>query len=415
MNEEYKNKVALFRYGTIAPLILGQINNNHPWTYFLSVEDKEFEYIDGTFTKVSPTTLSRWYKSYKDNGFDGLKPNGRSDLGTSRKLDSEIISQIQYYVDEFPRLPAVQIFEKLQNNNLITNGSPSLSTVNRCVQLYKTKTNKKSIVEKRRYEVEHINEVWYGDTTYGPYIYNEAGIKKKVYIIALIDDASRMIVGCKAYYEDNFVNLMDIIKSSVSKYGVPRLLSFDNGSNYKSNQMKLLAARIGVAINYCPVKTPTSKAKIERWFKTLRDQYLSLVKSSDYHSLSEFNSNLMKYVQKYNSTVHSSLDGISPTDRFFKESELIIRKTEEEIERDFLIEIERRVSADSVVIIEDKEYEVDYHYQGQKILIRYTPDLKKVYVVDKTDKTLTPLSILDKQANSHIKREKIRLADLEEQ
>lgn len=414
MEENTKNKIALFRYGTIAPVVLGQVENSCPWTYFHSVEEKEFEYIDGSFIKVSPSTLDRWYKSYKLNGLDGLKPNGRSDLGSTRRLDSDIKNQIMFYIDEFPRLPAVQIYEKLKDHNLVTNNSPSLSTVNRYVQYYRSKSNKKNIVERKRYEKEHINEVWYGDTTYGPYIYDESGNKKRVYIIALIDDASRMIVGCKAYFEDNFINLMDTIKSAVTKFGVPRLLSFDNGANYRSNQMNLLAARIGVAINYCPPKTPQSKAKIERWFKTLRNQFLSSVKSNDYHSLSDFNVDLMAYVQKYNSTIHSSLDGACPIDRFFKESHLIIRKTEEEIERDFLIEIERRVSADSVVTIDDKEYEVDYHYQGQKILIRYTPDLKNVYVVDRTNKTLSPITILDKQANSHIKREKIRLSDMEE-
>ncbi|MDO4501530.1 MAG: DDE-type integrase/transposase/recombinase [Erysipelotrichaceae bacterium] len=413
MDEDKRNKIALFRYGTIAPVILGQIENGLPWTYFRSVQEKEFEYIDGSFIRVSPATLDRWYKSYKKNGLDGLKPNGRSDLGSTRKLDCEIKKEIEYYVDEFPRLPAIQIYEKLKSHNLIVNGSPSLSTVNRFVQYYRSKVGKKNIIEKRRYEKEHINEVWYGDTTYGPYML-DVGIKKRIYIIALIDDASRMVVGCKAYFEDNFINLMDTIKSAVTKYGVPKLLSFDNGANYRSNQMNLLAARIGVAINYCPVKTPTSKAKIERWFKTLRDQFLSSIKSGDYKSLDDFNNDLLAYVQKYNSTVHSSLDGVCPIDRFFQESQLIIRKTDKEIERDFLIEVERRVSADSVVVIDEKEYEVDYHFQGQKILIRYTPDLKNVYVVDRSDRTLIPITLLDKQANSHIKREKIRLAEMEE-
>lgn len=414
MEKDYKDKIALFRYGTIAPLILGQADVTHPWTYFRAAEEKEYEFIDGSAIKVSSASISRWYKLYKEKGFDGLKPNGRSDVGLSRKLNSDIQNEIIYYINEFPRLPATQIYEKLKDHGLIVNKAPSLSTVNRFVNYYKVKENKKNITERKRYEKEHINEVWYGDTSYGPYIYDEEGNKKRVYIIALIDDASRMIVGCKAFFEDNFVNLMDTIKSSVSKYGVPKLLSFDNGANYRSNQMNLLAARIGVAINYCPPKTPQSKAKIERWFKTLKDQYLSTIKSYDYHSLDEFNINLTSYVQKYNTTIHSSLDNICPLDRFFKESHLIIRKTEEEIERDFLIEIERKVSLDSVVIIDEKEYEVDYHYQGQKIIIRYTPDLKNVYIVDKDDKSLIPINILDKHGNADFKREKVRLSDMEE-
>ncbi len=68
------------------------------------------------------------------------------------------------------------------------------------------------------------------------------------------------------------------------------------------------------------------------------------------------------------------------------ESTLIIRMSDQEVERSFLLEIERKVSNDSVIVIDEKEYEVNYKYQGQKLLIRYSPDLKKVYVVDSTSK-----------------------------
>lgn len=413
MTDKEKEAVALFRYGIIAPYVTGNLDQK-PYTYFESVKDKEFTYVDGCLRKVSPTSAVRWYKTYKKEGLDGLKPKGRNDDGNYRKLDDDIKKQIEYFVSEFPRLPAVQIYDKLTANGLVIHKSPSLSTVSRYTNKLKKTKGFINITERRRYEKEHINEVWYGDSAHAMYIYddNDGSKKKKVYIIALIDDASRMIVGIEAFFEDNFVNLMKVIKQAVSKYGVPHLLSFDNGSNYRSNQMELLAARIGVAINYNPPRTPESKAKAERWFYTLRMQFLSSRKTSDYHSLESFNLDLLKYVQKYNTTVHSSLDGLSPLDRFFKESELIIRKNDEEIERDFVLEAERKVSADSVIVINDKEYEVDYHYQNQKIIIRYTPDLKDIYVVNRKDNTLTPIKLLDKHSNASLKREKIRLTDI---
>ena len=413
MTDKEKEAVALFRYGIIAPYVTGNLDQK-PYTYFESVKDKEFTYVDGCLRKVSPTSAVRWYKTYKKEGLDGLKPKGRNDDGNYRKLDDDIKKQIEYFVSEFPRLPAVQIYDKLTANGLVIHKSPSLSTVSRYTNKLKKSKGFINITERRRYEKEHINEVWYGDSAHAMYIYddNDGSKKKKVYIIALIDDASRMIVGIEAFFEDNFVNLMKVIKQAVSKYGVPHLLSFDNGSNYRSNQMELLAARIGVAINYNPPRTPESKAKAERWFYTLRMQFLSSRKTSDYHSLESFNLDLLKYVQKYNTTVHSSLDGLSPLDRFFKESELIIRKSDEEIERDFVLEAERKVSADSVIVINDKEYEVDYHYQNQKIIIRYTPDLKDIYVVNRKYNTLTPIKLLDKHSNASLKREKIRLTDI---
>ena len=99
---------------------------------------------------------------------------------------------------------------------------------------------------------------------------------------------------------------------------------------------------------------------------------------NDFKDIEELRKSLFAYVQEYNQRIHSSLNGKSPMERFFTESTLIIRMSDQEVERSFLLEIERKVSNDSVIVIDEKEYEVNYKYQGQKLLIRYSPDLKKV-------------------------------------
>lgn len=413
MKEERKNEIALFRYGVLAPLIQRQNDDNSNNKFFVNASKKTYESINGKLITIHPTTLSRWYKRYKEKGFDGLKPDIRSDDGISRKLDKDLKETILYYLKEYPRLPATQIYSKLINTGLIVKNEVSLSTITRYVSSIRKNNHLNPCVERRRYEREHINEVWCGDTSYGPYI-NVDGVKKRVYIIALLDDASRMIVGIDVFFEDNFVNLMKVIKSAVSKYGKPKLFNFDNGRNYKSKQMDLLSARIGSGINYCHPYSPEEKAKIERWFRTLKDQWMSLIKSNDYHGLDELRLSLLNYVQDYNFKVHSSLDNKSPHDRFFEESELIIRMSDEEIERSFLLEIERKVSPDSVIVIDEKEYEVDYHYQNQTILLRYSPDLERIYVVNKSDNSLKEIHLLDKKSNSKIKREKVKFTSEEE-
>ena len=417
MDEKQKNDIALFRYGVIAPLVQRQCEEEKPWTFFKSAQKKKYEYINGEIISISATTMGRWYRDYIEKGFDGLKPAARCDLGVLRKIDEDIRQKIIHYVDEYPRLPASQIYLKLLDDGDITKNDFSKTTLTRFVSSYKRKRKiyPSSLKERRRYEKEHINEVWYGDSSVGPYIRVD-GIKRKTWIIALIDDASRMITGIGVFFEDNFVNLMKVMKSAVSKYGKPKIFCFDNGANYKSNQTKLLAARIGCAINYCQPYDPESKSKIKRWFRTLKDQWMSLIHSGDYTSLEELEKSLRDYVNLYNMKVHSSLEGFCPHDRFFKESDYIIRMTPEEIERSFLLEIERRVSQDNVVIIEEKEYEIDdYHYNGQRILIRYSPDLSRVYVVDKSDNSLNELKLLDKKANSHIRRNRVKLTDKEKE
>ena len=247
-----------------------------------------------------------------------------------------------------------------------------------------------------------------GDSSFGPKLTDTDGKKHRLYIIALIDDASRFVVGAGIFYHDNFLNLMAVMKSAVSKYGRPRIFNFDNGKSYRNRQMELLAARIGTTLSYCQPYTPTSKAKIERWFRTMKDQWIAGLDMQDFHSLEEIRASLFSYVQRYNQTPHSSLHGKTPQDRFFSEPELIRRLPAEQIEKDFLLEVERRVSADNVIVVDQVEYEVDCRFARQRIRLRYSPDMQQIYVVE-PDGTLTPIRLLNKQENALVKRNKVHL------
>ena len=172
--------------------------------------------------------------------------------------------------------------------------------------------------------------------------------------------------------------------------------------------MELLAARIGTTLSYCQPYTPTGKAKIERWFRTMKDQWMASLNMRDFRSLDELRGSLFSYVQHYNQAPHSSLHGQSPQDRFFSEPEQIRRLADEKLETDFLLEIERRVSADSVIVIDQVEYEVDYRFARQRIRLRYSPDMKDIFIME-PDGSLTPIRLLNKQENANVKREKVLL------
>lgn len=409
MDQEKQHNIALMRYSVISPVISGLWEDYSSLTaFFNDASAKGVLAPDGSVKHFAPQTIERWYRSYKKGGFDALIPTGRVDQGQPRKLDAELQEQIKYLKSNYPRMSAAAIHRQLQANGSIKAGSVSESTVNRYVNQLalemKTTTNR----DMRRYERPHINEVWCGDSSVGPYLKTSDGKKHKVYIIALIDDASRFIVGIDVFFNDNFVNLMSVMKSAVAKYGRPQMFNFDNGSSYKNKQMELLAARIGSVIHYDQPYTPTQKAKIERWFRTMKDQWMSSLDIRDFHSLDELRGNLLAYVQKYNQTVHSSLNGMSPQDRYFSEPNLFHRLSDEEIEHDFLLEIERRVSADNVITIDQVEYEVDCRFSKQHIKLRYSPGLDDIYIVE-ADGTLTPIRLLNKVENAFVKRDKVHI------
>lgn len=409
MDKDRKQQIALMRYGAIAPLITGTagdyISNN---AYFRDVSAKGLVMPDGSLRHFAASTIGRWYYDYKKDGLDALVPISRCDLGASRKIDDGLAEEIRYLKEHYPRLSAAEIYRQLRDKGSIGKGQLSESTVCRFLKQLKAEKHLSDNSEMLRYERPHINEVWCGDSSVGPYLKTEDGKKHRVYVIALIDDASRFITGADVFFNDTFVNLMSVIKSAVSKYGKPKVFNFDNGSAYKNRQMELLAARIGTTISYCRPYTPTQKAKIERWFRTLKDHWMASLDMRDYHSLDELRGSLLDYVRNYNQSPHSSLKDMTPQDRFFSEPELIVRLPDDLIGNSFLLEIERKVSADCVIVIDNTEYEVDCRFAKQHITLRYTPDMSDIYVVE-ADGTLTPIRLLNKTENASVKREKVHL------
>lgn len=409
MEQDKKHDIALMRYAAIAPVVTDSIDDYDSMSdYFRKTSAKGITAPDGSLRHYSPGTLETWYLAYKKSGFDALMPSGRSDCGHSRKLDDDLKEQITYIKHNYPRLSAAAIFKQLKDTGSIHDGQISESTVCRFINQLSLQEHLTGNQDLRRYERPHINEVWCGDSSVGPYLKTPDGKKHRVYVIALIDDASRFVLAADVFFNDNFVNLMSVIKSAVSKYGRPKVFNFDNGSSYKNKQMELLAARIGSVISYCRPYSPTQKAKIERWFRTLKDHWMASLDMRDFHSLGELRGSLNTYVTAYNQKSHSSLKGISPQDRFFQEPELITRLSDELIDRSFLLEIERRVSADSVIVIDQVEYEVDYRFAKQRVTLRYSPDMGEIFVVE-PDGSFTPIRLLNKQENASVKRDKVRL------
>lgn len=409
MPDEMRQQFALMRYGIIAPAICHTLPEGKTLCSFFE-EAAERAYIgpDGSVYHYSAKTLERWYYFYLKAGFDGLVKQPRSDCGKSRKIDPDIYEQIKYLKEKYPRIPSTEILRQLLATGTVEKGEISLSTVTRCVNQIVADCNLPVHADMRRYERPHINEVWCGDSCTGPKIMID-GAKRRIFVIALIDDASRYVTGAAVSFHDDFLSLLSVMKVATAKFGVPKVFVFDNGHTYKNHQMELLAARIGSTIHYCQPYTPTQKSKIERWFRTLRDKWLAITDLSEFNTLAQIQDSLNVFVQTYNHTVHSSLNGKSPDERFFSEPGCIRRLTPDQTEKSFLLEIERRVSADSVIVIDNIEYEVDSRYSGSRVRLRYSPDMKTIYLVE-SNGILTPIRLLNKQENAFIKRNKTYLS-----
>ena len=406
MKDDKRQNIALFRYSVLAPLISQTFDETKSLaSFFLSASKNTYTTPDGRDITFAPSSIQRWYYTYLKEGFEGLYPKARVDCGHPRKLTDDAMEQIKYLKLEYPRLPATVIHQKLMDNGTCAHGEVSLSTVTRFINQLALDAKYTTNKDRRRFEHSHINEVWYTDTTVAVYPKID-GKKQKTYIIACMCDFSRYITCADIFFADNFINVMSVLKSAVMRAGVPKVFTFDNGRPYKNTQMDLLMARIGSTSIYCTPYEPHGKSKLERWFKTMKNSWMAGLNLDDFKSLNDLKKSLGEYVNQYNKIVHSSLNGATPEDRFFSEAYRIKRLADSDIETSFLLEEDRRVSADAVIVLNDIPYEVHHRFIKQKIKIRYAPDLSVVYVVDKHSHQLEEIKLLDKGANAKIKRTK---------
>ncbi|WP_284285272.1 DDE-type integrase/transposase/recombinase, partial [Marinibactrum halimedae] len=122
---------------------------------------------------------------------------------------------------------------------------------------------------------------------YGPSIKQGDGQWKKTFLIAFIDDASRLITHAEFFYRDNTQNMINAFKTALYKRGKPERLYFDNGANYTSKEILQACVRLDIRLSHAPIRDGAAKGKIERFFRGFRDRFL--VMHTEFTSLEQLN------------------------------------------------------------------------------------------------------------------------------
>ena len=219
--DDLDTKIALFRYELIVPVLNRTYPDRSALQYFKRIASAPLKYPDGTSREYSFQTIRYWYDTYQKEGFSGLMPKTRNDKGRSRKLNKTLKNKIIEMKQTNPRMTATSIYLKLIEDGNILKKDISLSTITRFIAS-KPEFNHIPVEDMRAFEMEHTNDMWQLDTTYCSYIKDSRGHKLRTYLIMIIDDHSRMIVGYGFFLEDNAVNVQTVLKRAISKYGVPK-------------------------------------------------------------------------------------------------------------------------------------------------------------------------------------------------
>lgn len=407
MDDKKAHEIALFRFSLIAPVINQTFEAPSLSEFFRQIASKSHSFPDGSQVKYSSGTIKKWYLTYKNHGFDALIPKTRDDIGKPRVLDNNAIEKIHSLKEQFPYITGTLVYSKLIEDGYIKATVTSKATVLRYIRDNNLKRSQLQPVDRKAFEMEFANDCWQSDTSHGPII-TVNGQKRHTYLIAFIDDASRLIPYGEFFFNDNAINLQAVFKKSVSIYGVPKRIYVDNGASFKNEQLSLICASLGTALIHTAPYTPQSKGKVERMFRTIKDKWMNGIDWSEFNSLEELNSDFNIFLnQSYNNTIHSAIK-TTPRERFLKDINKIKYIPLEDIENKFLHRVTRRVSNDATVSLNNMQFETPPKYIGLKINIRYSPiDLDKAYIFDNNNKLQDVIYPLRRVDNSKVKRNTI--------
>ena len=189
-------------------------------------------------------------------------------------------------------------------------------------------------------------------------------------LIAFLDDASRVCCHGQFFPAENVDTLIEALRAAFYKRGVPACLYVDHGSIYTSKEIIQICARVGCLLAHTPVRDGAAKGKIERFFRSVREQFLCL--QLDLSSLEALNRQFTQWVEEqYNAQVHSVL-GMSPLDRFALDRNrgrfLPPNEANDEL---FFVEEDRHVRADNTFSFKSLHFEAPRHLPERTIQVRF--------------------------------------------
>ncbi|WP_407895307.1 DDE-type integrase/transposase/recombinase [Lacticaseibacillus sp. N501-2] len=403
MEIEQQEDIALFRYNLIHPIVSNNVQpDGSKAAYMARIAATELVLPNGKRGHVGVGTLKQWATDYRKHGLRGLKPKPRKDAGSYRKLSDEQKDEILRLKSEGPNRPATVIRKRMMMTGYFAQGAPSDTTIQRFLAQLPAEIKNAHTEDMRAFEMDHVNELWQIDTTHGPFIL-DGGHKRKVYIVGIIDDASRYLVGWGMYFEDNAVNVQMTLKQAIATYGKPRQLYADNGKPYVNKQLALICADLGIGIRHAAVYHGNQKGKIERWFGVMKKQWMADINYDEFELLEALRANFAEYVRDRNNQANRSLGtNVTPVDRFSLEPEAIHRVSRTVLNTAFLHRVERKVAKDGTVKINGAQYETGRATIGQKVTIRHQPDLSVVYL--EWENELLEIKPVNKIENAHTRR-----------
>ncbi|MGI8411410.1 MAG: DDE-type integrase/transposase/recombinase [Solirubrobacteraceae bacterium] len=363
-------EVGLFRYRLASEAADASLTGRERGALVRALAAREHLGPDGRWVRVSRTTLDRWVRAYRCGGYAALVPRPRRIVN---KTPERLLGLACALRREQPARTAAQIHRIIVEAE---GCSPSARTIQRHLVIAGLPWRGASPARALgRFEADRPNDLWTGDALHGPRIDG-----RKTFLFCFLDDHSRLFCGYRWAAREDVLNASRALRAGIAARGVPGAVYVDNGSPFVSSQLLRSCAVLGIRLVHSRPGRPEGRGKIERAFRTVREQYLVELERRPPADLDDLNRSFQAWVESiYHRRTHSET-GQTPLQRFLAPGAPGV-PSQARLREAFLWSERRTMSKTATFAMHRNDYEVDAELAGERVELVFDPlDLSELKV-----------------------------------
>jgi putative transposase len=380
-------EVALFRYSLVRPLVDPRLNAQERGELVRSLAERQHAGPSGELVWVSRSTLDRWARTLRLDGFEALVPRPRQ---VTPRTCAALLELAVALKRERPARTATQVARIMRAEQ---GRAPSARTLQRHFARLGLSRQPEAVGQPQvfgRFEADFCDELWICDGLHAGAVRGPTIDGRDTVLVAILDDHSRYVIAGRWGYAEDTLSLQAALHDAVKVHGCPVGFYCDHGSVFVSNQLAWSLAVLDIKIIHSRVGRPQGRGKLERWNRTCREQFLVEIETgagaggSSTTSLAELNQLFHAWLhQVYHQQVHSET-GQTPAARYHHrdaDAPRPHRPGTQALWRAFRWRETRRVTSWRTVSLSGNYYEVDAALVGYEVDLLFNPfDLEHIEV-----------------------------------
>lgn len=415
MDEQLKLEIAKFRFGIISDFITGvRFGRGERAKLMKEKTQRQWNIPGSTRSRISAGTIVMWIGKYRASGgkLESLMPLEREDKGCHKALDLAVRIALRDLKQKYPSDTLPTLVNRLRAAKVLApDETINTATAYRFMSTIETTEQSDADRDRRKFEAEYPNALWQCDVCHGHVALNEKGVRKKVYLFAILDDHSRLIAHAEYMFHETTESLKRCLMQALAARGKPHKFYVDNGACYRSLSLENICARLGIVLVHARPYKPEGKGKVERWFRTTRDTFFPRVIEHE-TTLPELNAKLQDWIKEYNERAHSSL-GCSPIEKY-RQGLACVRPAPANLEDYFRESVTRVVRNDRTVQLQGLFLEVPSGLVGHKVELHFHPEAPQEAEVFLGKESHGKARLVDTAINNRVGRSWAKQSDQKE-